>query len=41
VCASRHTWSELYREIISFVDSVTLADLVNAYNNQGGGDYSI
>jgi Rrf2 family protein len=41
VCASRHTWSELYQEIISFVDAVTLADLAKAYNNQGGGDYSI
>jgi Rrf2 family protein len=32
-CLSRHTWSELYQTIGEFIDSVTLADLVDAYGN--------
>jgi Rrf2 family protein len=30
-CISIHTWSELYQEITKCVDSISLADLVEAY----------
>ncbi|MDR3303579.1 MAG: Rrf2 family transcriptional regulator [Treponema sp.] len=31
-CISRHTWGDLYEEINKCVDSITLADLVEAYH---------
>lgn len=31
-CISRHTWSELYEEISTCVDAITLYDLVEAYH---------
>jgi Rrf2 family protein len=39
-CQSRHTWSELYQEIRGFIDSVTLAGLVNAWQTLDG-EYTI
>lgn len=33
-CVTRHTWSALYAEIADCVDSITLADLVDAYGAQ-------
>jgi Rrf2 family protein len=39
-CQSRHTWSELYQTIHEFIDSVTLADLVEAYAVLGA-EYTI
>ncbi|MDR3312300.1 MAG: Rrf2 family transcriptional regulator [Spirochaetaceae bacterium] len=40
-CASRHTWSELYSAVTRFVDSVTLADLTEAYWKMGVEEYNI
>ncbi|MDR0554077.1 MAG: Rrf2 family transcriptional regulator [Treponema sp.] len=40
-CISRHTWSELYREILECVDSITLSDLVKAYHAAGNTEYTI
>jgi DNA-binding IscR family transcriptional regulator len=40
-CSSRHTWSELYREITGCVDSLSLADLVEAYHKLDGPEYVI
>jgi Rrf2 family protein len=40
-CISKHTWSELYREISSFVDSITLVDLVAAYQAMDQLEYAI
>jgi Rrf2 family protein len=40
-CVSRYTWSELYREINTYVDSITLADLVSAYHAMDRMDYVI
>jgi Rrf2 family protein len=40
-CASRHTWSELYREIAGCVDSISLKDLVEAYENMDQLEYVI
>ncbi len=40
-CISRHTWYELYREMADCVDSITLADLVAAYRNDGQESFAI
>jgi Rrf2 family protein len=40
-CESRGTWSALYNEINSFVDSVTLNDLVRACDNPAEPEYTI
>ncbi|MDR2417980.1 MAG: Rrf2 family transcriptional regulator [Treponema sp.] len=40
-CMSRHTWSELYKEINDCVDSITLADLVKAYHAMDKMEYMI
>jgi DNA-binding IscR family transcriptional regulator len=40
-CISRHTWSELYREIQECVDSITLQSLVEAYNALDKLEYAI
>jgi Rrf2 family protein len=40
-CVSRHTWSELYKEINTCVDSITLADLVKAYYSLDKMEYAI
>jgi Rrf2 family protein len=40
-CASRHTWSELYREIAGCVDSISLKDLVEAYESMDQMEYVI
>jgi Rrf2 family protein len=40
-CVPYHTWSELYREIMSCVDSITLADLVEAYRGMDRVEYII
>ncbi|MDR1618013.1 MAG: Rrf2 family transcriptional regulator [Treponema sp.] len=40
-CVSRHTWSELYREIAGCVDSITLEDLVEAYQAMDRMEYAI
>jgi Rrf2 family protein len=40
-CASRHTWSELYREIAGCVDSISLQDLVEAYESMDQMEYVI
>ncbi|MDR2537055.1 MAG: Rrf2 family transcriptional regulator [Treponema sp.] len=40
-CMSRHTWSELYKEINACVDSITLADLVKAYHAMDKIEYAI
>jgi DNA-binding IscR family transcriptional regulator len=41
VCISRHTWSELYKEITGFIDSVTLQDLTEAFRAADKEDYVI
>jgi Rrf2 family protein len=41
VCISRHTWSELYKEITDCIDSITLKDLVDAYYALDKVDYAI
>ncbi|GHV95257.1 transcriptional regulator [Spirochaetia bacterium] len=40
-CISRHTWSELYGEISACVDSVSLKDLVDAYEKMDQMEYAI
>ncbi|MDR0561302.1 MAG: Rrf2 family transcriptional regulator [Spirochaetaceae bacterium] len=40
-CISRHTWSELYKEITKCVDSITLKDLVEAYYALDKLEYAI
>jgi Rrf2 family protein len=40
-CVSRHTWSELYREISGCVDSISLKDLIDAYQNMDQMEYVI
>ena len=40
-CITRHTWSELYREIADCVDSITLADLVDSYSMSEKEGYAI
>jgi Rrf2 family protein len=40
-CASRLTWSELYHEIAGCVDSISLKDLVEAYENMDQLEYII
>jgi Rrf2 family protein len=40
-CTSRHTWSEMYREISGCVDSISLRDLVEAYENMDQLEYAI
>jgi Rrf2 family protein len=40
-CAGKLTWSELYREIAGCVDSITLADLVEAYHAMDRQEYVI
>jgi Rrf2 family protein len=40
-CTSRHTWSELYREIAGCVDSISLKDLVAAYKSMDQMEYVI
>ncbi|MDR3161288.1 MAG: Rrf2 family transcriptional regulator [Spirochaetaceae bacterium] len=40
-CISRHTWSELYHEIRDCVDSISLADLVEAYYAMDKLEYAI
>jgi Rrf2 family protein len=40
-CLSRHTWAELYREINRCVDSITLADLREAYESLDRLEYAI
>ncbi|MDR2403375.1 MAG: Rrf2 family transcriptional regulator [Spirochaetaceae bacterium] len=40
-CISKHTWSELYREISKCVDSITLLDLVEAYKAMDKLEYAI
>jgi Rrf2 family protein len=38
-CISRHTWSELYHEISDCVDSISLQDLVEAYEKMDQLEY--
>lgn len=40
-CITRHTWSDLYKEITDCIDSITLADLVAAYYQQDQQEYTI
>jgi Rrf2 family protein len=40
-CISLHTWEELYREINDCVDSITLQDLVEAYESMDKEEYAI
>jgi Rrf2 family protein len=40
-CISRHTWSELYQEISGCVDSISLKDLVEAYQKMDQLEYVI
>jgi Rrf2 family protein len=40
-CISKHTWSELYREIAGCVDSITLSDLAEAYHAMDKLEYVI
>jgi Rrf2 family protein len=40
-CITRHTWTELYREIADCVDSITLEDLVDAYTVPEKEGYAI
>jgi Rrf2 family protein len=40
-CASRHTWQDLYGGVVRFVDSLTLADLTDAYRKMGTQEYTI
>jgi Rrf2 family protein len=38
-CVSRHTWSDLYREISACVDSINLQDLVEAHEKMDQLEY--
>jgi Rrf2 family protein len=40
-CVFRHTWSELYKEISNCVDSISLKDLVEAYEHIDQMEYAI
>jgi Rrf2 family protein len=40
-CRSQHTWRELYQEISNCVDSISLTDLVEAYQNMDQLEYVI
>ncbi|MDR1279026.1 MAG: Rrf2 family transcriptional regulator [Treponema sp.] len=40
-CLSQHTWRELYKEISSCVNSISLQDLVEAYRNMDQLEYAI
>jgi Rrf2 family protein len=40
-CTSRHTWSELYKSISACVDSISLKDLVEAYEHMDQMEYAI
>jgi Rrf2 family protein len=40
-CSSRHTWSELYREISDCVNNISLKDLAEAYRNMDLLEYAI
>jgi Rrf2 family protein len=40
-CISRHTWSELYEEIVGCVNSITLSDLAEAYHSMDKLEYAI
>jgi Rrf2 family protein len=40
-CHSHHTWRELYREISACVDTITLTDLVEAYQTMDQLEYVI
>jgi Rrf2 family protein len=40
-CITRHTWSQLYREISDCVDSITLARLVESYESLDDEGYAI
>jgi Rrf2 family protein len=40
-CRSQHTWRELYREISSCVDSISLQDLAEAYHTLDQMEYAI
>jgi Rrf2 family protein len=40
-CKSRHTWSELYKEITKCVNSISLSDLVKLYNLSDETEYII
>jgi Rrf2 family protein len=40
-CMSQHTWAELYQEINDCVDSITLSDLVEAFEALDKVEYAI
>jgi Rrf2 family protein len=40
-CRSQHTWRELYTEISECVDSISLRDLAEAYQNLDQMEYAI
>ena len=40
-CVSRHTWRELYEAITDFVDSISLENLLEAYQGLDNQDYTI
>ncbi|MDR3130143.1 MAG: Rrf2 family transcriptional regulator [Treponema sp.] len=40
-CGGKHTWSELYQEIAGCVDSISLADIVDAYKAMDTPEYTI
>jgi Rrf2 family protein len=40
-CLSRHTWAKLYSTIADYVNSVSLADLADAYRTIEGPEYII
>jgi Rrf2 family protein len=40
-CRSQHTWRELYAEISDCVDSISLRDLTEAYQNLDQMEYAI
>lgn len=40
-CITRHTWSQLYREISDCVDSITLTQLVESYESLDDEGYAI
>jgi Rrf2 family protein len=40
-CISRHTWSELYKATNDCINSITLADLVEAYHAMDKAEYAI
>jgi Rrf2 family protein len=40
-CMPRHTWVELYREIANYVDSITMATLVQSFRTMDNPEYAI